>query len=118
MLTTASIIGRVFTLDQIRSVVEDTSESQLLDVIDQALAARAVEEMPGTIGEYQFAHALIQETLSGELSTTRRVRLHAAIAVVLKSLWDDKADDNAIQLTEHFAEAETVLGSEMLVYYL
>ena len=118
MLTTASIIGRVFTLDQIHSVVEDTSEGQLLDVIDEALAVRAIEEMPGTIGEYQFTHALIQETLSGELSTTRRVRLHAAIAVVLESLWGDKADDNATQLTEHFAEAETVLGSEKLVHYL
>jgi tetratricopeptide (TPR) repeat protein len=118
MLTTASIIGRVFTLDQIREVVEDTSEGQLLDVIDEALAARAIEEMPGTIGKYQFTHALIQETLSGELSTTRRVRLHAAIAVALESLWGDKADENATQLAEHFAEAETVLGSEKLVHYL
>ena len=118
VLTVASIIGRVFTLDQIRAVVEDTSEGQLLDVIDEALAARAIEEMPGTIGEYQFTHALIQETLSGELSTTRRVRLHAAIAVALEGLWGDKADENATQLAEHFAEAETVLGSEKLVHYL
>ena len=118
ILTTASIIGRVFTLDQIRAVSEETSEGQLLDVIDEALAARAIEEMPGTIGEYQFTHALIQETLSGELSTTRRVRLHAAIAVALESLWGDNADENATQLAEHFAEAETVLGSEKLVHYL
>ena len=87
-------------------------------MIDEALAARAIEEMPGTIGEYQFTHALIQETLSGELSTTRRVRLHAAIAVALESLWGDKADENATQLAEHFAEAETVLGSEKLVHFL
>jgi tetratricopeptide (TPR) repeat protein len=116
-LTIAAVIGRQFTLDQLRVVVEETSESQLLDVIDEALAARTIEELAGSIGEYQFTHALIQETLSGELSTTRRVRMHARIAEALEKLYGDDAGEFAEQLTRHFAEAETVLGPEKVVKY-
>ena len=54
--------------------------SWLLEVLDEALSARVIEELPRAVGRYQFTHALIQETLAGELSTTRKVRLHARIA--------------------------------------
>ena len=45
--------------------------------------ARVIEELPQAVGRYQFSHALIQETLSKELTLTRRVRLHARIAETL-----------------------------------
>ncbi len=40
----------------------------MLEVLEGALAARVIEELPNAVGRYQFTHALIQETLSGELS--------------------------------------------------
>ena len=79
-LTVASIIGREFTLAQIRPLVEDVAEDRLLEVLEEALASRVIEELPQSVGRYQFTHALIQETLAGELSTTRKVRLHARVA--------------------------------------
>ena len=42
--------------------------------------------MPQAVGRYKFTHALIQATLIGELSATRRVRLHARIGEALEEL--------------------------------
>ena len=55
--------------------------------MEEALAMRLIEEVPQELGRYRFTHALIQETLAGELSLTRRVRLHATIAEELESLY-------------------------------
>ena len=85
--------------------------------MEEALGARIIEEMPRTVGRYQFTHALTQETLTAELSTTRRVRLHARIAPALEELYGDNAEAHAAELAHHFAEAQTVLGAEKLVRY-
>ena len=124
-LTIASVVGREFTLEQLSPLIEDPSagsgqamtEARLLDVLDEALSARVIEELPKSVGRYQFTHALIQETLAGELSTTRKVRLHARIAEAFELLYGDNAEAHAAELTHHFAEAQTVLGKEKLVRY-
>ena len=116
-LTIASVIGRDFTIDQLDLLIEDISQDRLLDVLDEALSARVIEELPDAVGRYQFTHALIQETLSEELSLTRRTRLHARIAEALEELYGDDAEAHAAELAHHFAQAETVLGTEKLVRY-
>ena len=124
-LTTASVIGREFTLQQLHRLLGDPSagsalrlsEDRLLDVVEEASAARVIEELPQSVGHYQFTHALIQETLAGELSATRRVRLHARIAEALEALYSHDAEDHAAELAHHFVEAEPVLGPEKLVRY-
>ena len=73
-LTIAAVIGRQFALNALRVIVEDTTESQLLDVLDEALAARVIEELPSSAGDYQFTHALLQATYNGQLSAPRPVR--------------------------------------------
>lgn len=116
-LTIASVIGREFTLEHLSPLIEDVSEDRLLEVLEEALAARVIEELPQSVGRYQFTHALIQETLAGELSTTRKVRLHARIAESLEETYGDDASAHAAELTRHFNEAQTVLGTEKLAHY-
>jgi len=62
------------------------AQDRLLEMLDEALSSRVVEELPQSVGRYQFTHALIQETLAEELSITRRVRLHARIAKTLEGV--------------------------------
>ena len=116
-LTIASVIGREFTLEQLRPLVEDMSEDRLLEVLEEALSARVIEEPAHAVGRYQFTHALIQETLSGELSTTGKVRLHARIAESLEATYGEEAEAHAAELAYHFAEAQTVLGTDRLALY-
>jgi tetratricopeptide (TPR) repeat protein len=87
-----------------------------LEVLEEALDARVVEELPGA-SRYQFTHALIQATLADELSRTRQARLHARIAHALEGHYGDRAVDHAAELAHHFGEAEAVLGADGLVRY-
>jgi len=127
-LTIASVVGREFTLEQLSPLIEDPSsveggsgqaitEGRLLDVLDEALSARVIEELPRAVGRYQFTHALIQETLAEELPTARRVLMHARIGEALELLYGADAEAHAAELAHHFAEAQTVLATEKLVRY-
>jgi predicted ATPase len=117
MPTTAAVVGRDFRLDTLKGLVENTTEGQLLDVLDESLDAKIIEELSDAVGHYQFTHALMQETLTSELSLTRRVRLHARIAETLEALYGDQVEENASELAYHYVEAEAVLGSEKLLRY-
>jgi DNA-binding CsgD family transcriptional regulator/tetratricopeptide (TPR) repeat protein len=116
-LIIAAVIGRKFSLKELGLLVDGLSEDRLLDMVEEALGARLIEEVAGSTEGYQFSHALIQETLASELSAARRVRLHARIAQVLEELYGLEAEAHAPELAYHFAEAEPVLGPEKLVHY-
>jgi DNA-binding CsgD family transcriptional regulator/tetratricopeptide (TPR) repeat protein len=117
MLTTASVVGQEFEFRLLNSLMSDITEDQLLAAMDEAVEVQLIEELPNSVGLYQFTHPLIQETLFEELSTTRRVRLHARIAEGLETLYGNDADVHAEELAYHFAEAQTLTGPEKLVRY-
>ncbi|MEE8386382.1 MAG: alpha/beta fold hydrolase, partial [Dehalococcoidia bacterium] len=75
ILTIASVIGREFDLDALARA-SDLSIDRLLELLEEAVGARVVAEVPNVIGRYSFSHTLMHETLYEELTTTRRVRLH------------------------------------------
>jgi DNA-binding SARP family transcriptional activator len=117
VLRLASVIGREFGLDQLSKLHDDLSDETLLEAVEEALAARVVEELPKAPGRFRFTHALVRETLAAELSTTRRVRLHALIADALEELYGDDAEAHAAEVAYHFAQAVDVLGPEKLIRY-
>ena len=43
-LTIASVIGREFELGQLQRLVDDMSDERLIEVLEEALAARVIEE--------------------------------------------------------------------------
>src|SRR5262249_14858564 len=104
VLTVASMLGREFGSDALEQVC-DLGGDRLLEVLDEALAARVIVEVPRVLDRYAFAHAVIRETLWEELSTTRRVRLHHRIGEVLEALYRDRPEPHLAELAYHFAEA-------------
>ena len=76
-LTMASVIGREFDFEQLSRLMDRPSNDSLLGELEEALGIGVIEEIAGSVNLYQFSHALIQRTLTDELSTTRRVMLHA-----------------------------------------
>ena len=79
----AAVVGRDFTYPVLQAV-SDLPEDRLLDVLDEAEGARLIEDAPGVIDGYTFTHALIRETLYGDLTTARRVRFHRRVAEALE----------------------------------
>ena len=117
VLTTASIIGREFDFRLLQSLSPQIKEDSLLEVLDEALEVRLVQESLGDGEHYQFSHALVQETLASGLSAGRRVRLHARIGEALEELFEADTEAHAAELAHHFAEAEPILGTGKLVRY-
>ena len=116
-LTTGAVIGRQFDFRLLVKLSDETTETELLELVDEALAAYLIQEVPGQGDVYQFSHALVQQTLRERISTSRRVRLHARIGETLETLYGDQPGSHAAELAYHFAEAEPVLGPEKLVKY-
>ncbi|MCH7707969.1 MAG: mitochondrial fission ELM1 family protein, partial [Myxococcales bacterium] len=81
-------------------------EAALLDLLDEALAAQLVSERRGDgAGSYDFTHALIRQTLYGELSTPRRVLLHRQIGEALEALYGENLESHLSELAHHFYQA-------------
>ena len=116
-LTTASIIGRAFDFRPLSNLVDQVSECQLLQAVDEAMSNNLIEDVPGQMDHYQFSHALIQQSFAEELTTSRKVRLHARIAEALEALYGDDAEEHAAELAHHFAQSAAVNGSDKLVRY-
>ncbi|MHB8575488.1 MAG: protein kinase domain-containing protein, partial [Dehalococcoidia bacterium] len=109
LLQVAAIIGREFSYDTLTLLDDkrEPDEEQLLRQIEEAVAARVIEELPRA-GRYRFTHALMQETLLSELSTTRKVRLHGQVGEALERRWGARAEERASRLAQHFSEAATL----------
>ena len=103
LLTLAAVIGQEFGLDVLQRV-SDLEEERIIEVLEEALAAGIVGEVPRTIARYRFSHALVRETLYGELRNLERVRLHRRVAEVLEALYAGYADPNLAELSHHFLE--------------
>jgi tetratricopeptide (TPR) repeat protein len=105
-LQVAAVVGREFAYDTL-NLLRDRADDELLAQIEEALDARVIEELDRP-GRYRFTHALMQETLLSELSTTRRVRLHGQVGDALERRWGDAAERHAPELAAHFGEAATL----------
>ncbi|HYH54582.1 MAG TPA: AAA family ATPase [Solirubrobacterales bacterium] len=103
-LQVAALIGRDFEYGLLERVV-DLPEEQLLDVLDAAVRGALLAEVPNAPGRYSFAHALLRSTVEGELSATRRARLHRRIGEAIEQLHRERLDPWLDELARHFAAA-------------
>jgi class 3 adenylate cyclase len=101
LLSTAAVIGPEFALDLV-AAVSGLDDDTTLDALEAALNAQLLREVG--VGEYRFAHALVQSTLEGELSDTRRALMHRRTGEALEKL---RGDDPASvpELARHWALA-------------
>ena len=104
LLGPASVIGVRFGLELLAAVTEMRPDD-VLDTLEPALDAHLLLETG--FGRYQFARTLVRSTLHGELSTTRRGRLHLAVAEGLEKLHVGNLDDVMADLAYHWGEAGT-----------
>ena len=100
VLSLAAVIGRDFALDVLVHVDRDRGEDAILEALDEALAARVVEETAP--GQYQFAHALIRMTLYDELRTGERRRLHRRAGEAVEALHRHDQESVLPELAHHF----------------
>jgi tetratricopeptide (TPR) repeat protein len=98
-LEVAAVEGRDFHITTVERAA-GIDRADLLERLDEALAVQLLEDAPGPAGSFRFAHGLIRETLYGDLTATRRARLHAAVGEALERTAATEAE-----LAHHFVEA-------------
>jgi class 3 adenylate cyclase/tetratricopeptide (TPR) repeat protein len=103
-LSVAAIIGRSFELELLARVLR-TNEHELLEVLEQAVAASLLRESSDSPGTFTFAHALIEHALYDDISATRRARLHQRVGETLEELYGDDPGSRVGQMAHHFAAA-------------
>ena len=84
LLSAASVFEGEIHLGVV-GVVAGLGEDVALDALDEALDAQLLAPVAGGIDVYAFTHALIRHTLAGELSPSRRARLHLRAAEALET---------------------------------
>ena len=103
LLSLASVVGREFDTVLLHHALDATPET-VLARLTAATAIGLVEETP-TVGRFRFAHALVHETIYGDLLPAARARLHQRVAEALETLHADRTDPPLAELAAHYARA-------------
>lgn len=115
-LALAAVIGAHFDLATIEAAGGPQGD-ELFDALDQAVQHSIIREVPGTVGRYTFAHALMRSALYEELTTNRRVRMHARIATALETRHAHRIDEHLDELAYHFTEGSLAGDATKAVEY-
>ena len=115
-LSTAAVIGRDFDLDLLVAVVE-LAETQVLDLLEQAVAASLLQENGERAGRFTFTHALVEHTLYEDLGRTRRALLHRQIAEALEEQCGDEPGERLGELAGHWAAAVVSTDTAKALHY-
>jgi DNA-binding SARP family transcriptional activator/tetratricopeptide (TPR) repeat protein len=101
LLTLASVLGREFSLEALEKG-SGLPEEELLEVLDEAFAARVLAEVGGAPGRMRFFHARVRDALYNDLSTARRAQLHLRMGKVLEELYGAEPEPYVAELAHHF----------------
>lgn len=104
VLTTAAVVGREFDAEVIAGAA-DLDEDEVIERLEGSMSAGLIAELPGGTGRFTFTHALVQHTLYGELSATRRARLHRRVAEAIEGIVGDQPGSRVGELANHWFAA-------------
>ena len=95
------MIGRTFD-SELLCAMPRGGRGPLLDHLEAAVAASLLSESAERVGEFRFAHALINQTLYEGLGATSRARIHQRVAQALEELHGADPDERLAELALHW----------------
>jgi hypothetical protein len=114
-LCAAAVIGGEFDVHPLASVLGE-SPGTVLEWLEVPLRSGIVNA-DRDAGRYQFAHALVRDTLLESLGATRRARLHRVVAEALEEAYGDDLEQHLAVIAHHYLQAATEGGAERAVDY-
>jgi hypothetical protein len=117
LLAAAAVIGRDFPVAILQKATR-ISRRELLDGLDQALAAGLIVPHPTAGTTFSFAHGLVRETVYGGLGTVERGQLHAAVGEAMEHVFEGDLESRLAELAHHFFEAAVGGDAAKAVAYL
>ncbi|HEV2368836.1 MAG TPA: AAA family ATPase, partial [Acidimicrobiales bacterium] len=116
VLSVAAVIGQQFELSVLDEVC-DLSPDDIEAALQEAVVAGLMREQRGARISYRFSHALVRSTLSEELSTARRVRLHRRTAEAIETVHRSRLEDHVVALANHYSEAAASGEVDQAIHY-
>ncbi|NRQ40027.1 AAA family ATPase [Nonomuraea sp. NN258] len=113
LLRTAAVAGRDVDSDVLEAAA-GIGGPRLMMLLEPAVATGLLVEVDGG-WDYRFSHALVQETLYGELSRLQRAQLHGRVGVAIESL--ARGEAALPVLAHHFGQAARVGHAAKAVSY-
>ena len=104
VLGLASVFGREFSLPLLERL-SGGGAGELLDILDDGIAARLVAEVPAAPGRLRFTHALIRDVVYEGIPAGQRLRLHQRAGEALEALYRHDLDPHLAELAHHFFQA-------------
>jgi eukaryotic-like serine/threonine-protein kinase len=118
VLSVAAVIGRDFQMEVLQKVA-GMSDDELFGALEEAKKAAVIEERTGAGAKvnYRFAHAFFRQTLYEETIAPRRIRLHQQVARALEEIYNNRLEQHAAELAEHFSYSSDRADLEKAVSY-
>jgi DNA-binding CsgD family transcriptional regulator len=104
VLEVAAVVGRDFEL-RVLQPASGLDAEQLLELLEEAEAARVVAAVRERLGRWRFAHALVREVLYESLPAARRIRLHGRVGEALEAFHVADPGPHLAELAHHFVAA-------------
>ncbi|MBE2319568.1 AAA family ATPase [Solirubrobacter sp. CPCC 204708] len=101
LLLYASVLGREFDLT-VLARVSGHDRGSVLELLDEAMQARVVSDVPGSIGRMRFAHALIRDAAYRSLARARRLELHRRVGAALEAVHQGDLEPHLAEVAHHF----------------
>jgi tetratricopeptide (TPR) repeat protein len=108
-LVAAAVAGRGFRLDVVEQLV-DAGPEELILALEESIAAGLIRELASGVDLFAFSHVLVRDVLYGQLTASRRLRLHHRVALALERLAEREAV-NPAELAHHFHIARHLAGN-------
>jgi len=115
LLAAAAVVGRDLRLDLVEALT-DQSAAEVLDLLDEAVTARLVEQVAGVPSRWRFVHALVREVLYERLSPARRVALHRRAGEAIEGRFSGDLEPHLAELADHFLRAGPAAGAKAVDY--
>ena len=114
LLSIASVLGREFQIETLARIGGHSSEG-VLDLLDEALTARVVGDLPTGRAGVRFSHALIRDSLYSDLPAAERLRLHRRALGALEDLYGPDPGPHLAELAFHAFEAAPAGDAETAI---
>ncbi len=116
ILCVAAVHGRRFAVREIVATMDEDLQV-VLTGLEPAVFAGIVQSNVDALGDYEFTHALIRETIYEELPTVDRMRLHSRAGDALVSVHCAHPELALTRIAHHYYAAAALGNSDKAVIY-